>query len=467
MQLDDLIRANVGNAQFAIRLILKSVIFPNQVILRRGWYTANVSINHLVFDNCSIQRIGAFAFHQKQFFQLTSLHLQNMVDIECDSDMLNELKNFGGIYLFNVTIRQFDGSILVPPQYTLTEMECQATNHFTSFNDLFGTRRRVRLKKIFYTSVANLTVLAFSNFSGLPHIQHLKLTNCGVEVILENAFDYILMTLTNLDLTYNHLKTYSGHIFNCLNEYNTVMRSVSMIRLTGNTLECNCAVYEAASLLMLSFREYLIEYSKILYVCEDQFLVTANATHTITELQCEHVQDLRADKMCLGWENSRMYKIGHTRFSVKFDCKTDELIVRSPPKVTKYRIWIQLNGSRLMLDENMSDCPTGLWMSTSLDCKWHRSGPLTRVPIGRYLQSAEPIVICLSYLLSRGVITFWPFNCLAVMKRPEIDPFHSRTFLSTDRMIVYGLCGFLLGLIASFAYKLYLCQRNTLTAEKR
>lgn len=433
--MDDFIRANGGTPSHTIRLILRNLQFPNQTTLNRGWYTGSFSIKHVIIDNCPIQRIGPNAFQQIQLKDMTSLHLMNMVNIESDNDMLNELKIFGGIYLANITICQFYGAILMPLHNTMLEFECIGTNHFTNFNILFGIRRKIRLKIVHYKSVANLTILAASNFSGLPSIQKLIITHCGVEVIMDNAFDHLSMTLTNLDLAYNNLKTYSGHIFNYLIEYNTVMRSIPLRRLTGNPLECNCDVYEAASLLMLVFGEYLIEYATILYVCANQFLLNRSEPIANIELKCENVQNLYANKVCSEWEHTNMYKIGHTRFSMKFDANNDELIVTLPPNVAKYRIWIQLNSSRLMLEENMSDCPTGQWLSTSLICKWHNDGPLHRIPIGNYLQSTEPIVICLNYLLSRGVIKFWPFNCISIKKRPNIDLCHSHEFLSANRVI--------------------------------
>lgn len=462
--MDDVISENSSPGR-TIRLILQQVIFPYRIILR-GWYNGRANITHLVFDSCYFRRIERKAFKMDVFIPLSSLRLDNLDSIDCDKDMLSGLPTLGGIYIQNTTFQRLEQPFLLPVRSFFSEFVYTDSN-LINLDDLFGTFRLFRLKSVQFFNVKSLTTLASSNFTGLSAIQKLEIRMCGVKVITEDAFEYILETLMSLNLGNNKIKTLHAMTFNALIQRNMVMRTLSMLQFRGNAMICDCNLFEANNMLLLGFHERNIHYYTLHTACLDQFDPDTELKLP-KKLECNNLRAIHGKKICLKLEH--IHFLLHPIFRLKMDQNYENVQVISSNE-RQFRLWIQANGNSMAIDDKRLKCPKMHWVLSSVVCKLYADDVITKIPIHQFMHNSDVTMICLNYLLHRGEMRFWPLNCISTVRKTGTVHLSVLMEIWTINCYIIVVCiivGLVTGTLIILIYKIYsLWIKDNMVARKR
>lgn len=436
-----------------VRLILEDMTFPEKTI-HRGWYIGQRNITYVEIKNCDLQYIDGNALNIAALHDLSSLKFENIPSLYYRHQMLNGLNNFGGLYLANTSVRMVKEAFLYPVKQFLTEFEFMHSILRHTLNKIFGSFRLFRLKIVKVCFCSNIRVLAKSNFTGLSAVQRLELNDCSIEMIQDNAFEYIGGTLTVLNLMNNKLKKISATSFNTVIELNQVMRTLGQLQFRGNPLECDCNMIELNCMLLMSFNEVLVKFRPYL-ACKDHFF--EKQSNGSVEIQCPNLQKISATRLHL--DRSPLETIAYPKFSLKLLDGHENLQIRTSGS-RKFRVWIHENSNQIPFDDKRINCPKLHWLGASVTCTSFDSIELKQIPVARFMQLSQVTTICVHYLLHRGDLQFWPLSCISSIQTLQIDTETEEQDHSIQIYIGCILGGCIAGICLGTAYELYRIWRN-------
>lgn len=414
-----------------MKLDLEDLAFPNRTV-SRNWYRAQTPIHSLKLSYCDFTSIEPGAFETYAFSSLIDISFSNIPSFEYKSGLFNGLRRISEMYFNEVDIRQVNSGFLQPVQHTVNIIHISNTRMELDMNSLFGVHKFFNLERIHIDNQPDIYTLARSNFTGLRLIKNLMIVNSGLEVIMENAFDFIGFTLRSLRLSGNQLTTLPIGIFNVILEKNKYANTFDSVFM-NNPWECDCEFLE--SLYVSSVFNSSKAGRKM--ICDS----------TSSEISsCMNLQILSREKL----ELPTIHPVfAYAKFLVKV-VKDRALINSSTPR--NYRLWIADHDGHMRFQIKNPKCPAYDWIAQSTRCHVSRTDHNGVVLPTNEVSRHKFRTICVNYIAFRQTLSFWPLHCVTYRLAGEnMDYFWTMWPIIT--MIASSLVGAAAGSIAPLLYR--------------
>lgn len=437
--------------------------FPEQQ-LRKSWYRPEQTydIIALEFDHCDFTSIEAGAFEHTVFYNLQQLTIQGQSSFEYQTGMFNGLKSLLMLNLSGTGIHDVGDDIFLPVRETLMFITLDKLFCNFDFNNAFGVYKMLRFTSLEVRNSVHLRTLAYSNFTGLRTLQHLIIRDSQLEYILMHAFDYISITLRDLELINNRLKTLPIGLFNKFIEHN--FNSFHKVSLNTNPWRCDCELLETIFVTTGFYNELPGSVSPLAY-CP----LTVNSS---VAAQCSNLQILHKNRICMRFPSHTYVSINkylaYVKYLLKIDATQTHVYVNSSvPRC--YRLWIA-DYARIDLfgSKRNRQCPSYNWLRMATKCigvrKYMDTIALPEVAQRRFKYR----MICLNYVAPRNKLSFWPLHCIAYrIHSQSVRPLKNQR---TDSNFLYGIgggVGFLCGCLLAYLYKKEMEWRNKSSDRER
>lgn len=425
---------------------LFDIKFPDRKIAR-NWYKGIENLYLLNIVSSHFTTIESRAFDSKPFQTLQILSFRENAPFEYKSKQFSGLRNLNLLQFVATPIYNIQSDIFSPIRRTilLLHINNQKAEHASSlnFNILFGSHKFLTLHYIAIENHSDLQTLAYQNFTGLKTVKTLSLKNCGIEVIMAKAFEYISVTLQQLNLVDNKLKAIPVTLLNSLMEWNAY--AFSDVALNDNPWVCDCNLVEILHVLsghLQTFGRH-VNYK---YNVWKSFSVDQMDMCQLMIDQCSNVQILHHKNICLNTTETNSY--GFARFTLKLNKDRSYLLVNSSiPR--RFRIWIADFEQNMKFSIKNPKCPRHNWLHSYTICLILNETAEIRLPQldGHRLEYRK---ICLNYIAPNGLLRSWPLNCITFrqLSSGSIDFWPQYFSIVIGFAVIYGLiCGIVLILI--------------------
>lgn len=318
---------------------------------------------------------------------------------------------------------------------------------YTSLDYLFGYQSDW---SIYYLELTGRDmksgIIAPSNFTSLPLLSQLYLTNFGIETILDHSFDTIAHKLTALSLEGNHLKFIDSNSFRKIIEW--VSPKPLTIYLLNNQFECNCDFYKIESIFKLILNDLNNRMLVYYFKCQ-----TKGARNELAETKKSLIdgcrtglQIIHTSKLCL--DNRKSPTFYYPLFRMTVDRQNNGLRIKAPNNNDGYRLWVQqlVDHSEFNLKWGYSSdkCPKKGYIQISTKCLLLKNNS-EFIPLERLLQGADTIGICVNYV-SAGPKRFWPLHCITYSILPDVQASGISSYAMTLVITLSSLLGTISGL---------------------
>lgn len=428
---------------------LNGATFPNGT-MQVGWYNGNDTVHHLTLASESLKIIEPGAFTAKALQDLEILRFSMTSPIEFKFGIWDGLQGLqsliiGAWHVFQTESDEFLKSL----SNTLNSFKSSYgyTTNVVSLNSLFGNGNFLNLNSIAIEFIrpihGYLKVLAADNFTALSAIQSLSIIDCGVESILEQAFDYIGETLIELNLGYNNIKTMNPSLLNVFFESaKNASFEIKLLNVTNNQFECNCNFYELRNISFLNSRNEI-------YTIKAMDCQQATGNQDPNDEKCENLQKIDTGRFHM--QTEFVQSVAYPKFDLNFDQARMVLAIKNRNPV-KYRLLIQNHNDGL---RNMEHCPAATWLSRSMKCLMiNRTNE--QLMIAEYVKETELTTFYIIYASQRKM--FWPMHAATIRASVECVTNLSITYIWNEKPLVMltfvmsSIFGILLGLVVAFYY---------------
>ncbi|XP_050327593.1 uncharacterized protein LOC126757610 [Bactrocera neohumeralis] len=211
-----------GNKYFDV--IIEDCTF-NKNTIDRSTFSGSFKISTLTIRNCTLDTIVDNAFNYQTLNKLTNLTFVGTQLKALNAQTFLGLETVENFQLFNVLKQEtlpFSASNFLQPMATsLSNLVLQQTEESCCSNiihdptEWLGGNSGTVYSKLTYVDLSGTNfndTLNDNTFAKFLAVQELRMTNCSLSTIAENAFTGILSTLKSLDLRYNHLQTLDGEL---------------------------------------------------------------------------------------------------------------------------------------------------------------------------------------------------------------------------------------------------------------
>lgn len=391
-------------------MYLENLTFPERRI-SKGWYRARISVVHLEINDGAFSAIDEDAFNDDGLADMESLFLKHHKYF-----ILSPLAfdGFTALQIMSVNVAEYNGdmtvlhssAILFPIRRSI-RMLALSGGLAESIASIFSAQKFSMLFLLHISNQKNLHTLSYRDFITFPVLYTLMITNCGVRVIMPNAFDYVGVTLTNLQLIGNELKTLPIGIFNVFIEWHINMFD-KVLLIHDNPWSCDCALIETENIVF-----------HILSHKQDKNMPEAptNDCTRMHPIHCPEIEALSPGRICLSKDRERYF---FPRFRLKIDREYLNLnITATVPR--KYRLlFIDLTRT-VQFQGKKSKCPTINWLDESAKC-FKFNNQTESIPFHGIDQiHSKHQMIVLNHIAYRRKFTFWPFHSLIYGRGDDDD----------------------------------------------
>ncbi|XP_050324340.1 serine-rich adhesin for platelets-like [Bactrocera neohumeralis] len=211
-----------GNKYFDV--IIENCTF-NQNTISRSTFSGSFKMSTLTIRNCTLDTIVDNAFNYQTLNKLTNLTFVGTQLKALNAQTFLGLETVENFQLFNVlkqeTLPFSASNFLQPMAASLNNLVLQQREESCCSNiihdptEWLGGNSTTVYSKLTYVDLSGTNfndALTGNTFAKLSAVQELRLANCSLSTIAENAFTGILSTLKSLDLRYNRLQTLDGEL---------------------------------------------------------------------------------------------------------------------------------------------------------------------------------------------------------------------------------------------------------------
>lgn len=239
------------------------------------WLNITITVRILLLKNLNVMQIESGAFQGDQFKSLFALKIVNCPIRSLSRGAFDGLSNLLILSLNNVKIFNFEANALKSLPRLIEFMMSDCVRQEISLNNLFGTSKLTKLRKITVRNCNLKSTINALTFGKLRAVQDLVLTHNHIEQIDSMAFQSLFATLKTLHLNENQLKTLPKNIFHMPSTSNV------MIYLDDNPWNCDC---DLESLRLTMQRSRGASFSRI--ICASPPALASTALH-LHETLCE------------------------------------------------------------------------------------------------------------------------------------------------------------------------------------
>lgn len=360
--------------------------------------------------NCSFRRIdNSNIFLYPTFNKLV---IQNMNIDEIEADAFAEFP-INSIKFNNVRILKMRFDFLKRLAHVLEELFIEILPDEYSLNDIFNYLNSWEIQELTVMSKSpKFYRLSSDNFSSLPVLQRLDLSDCGIGIIDSDTFARFSSQFNSLNLRNNQLKTVQHQTFNRLIELHA--ERLDLYMGCGQFVN-NCIYFEFLAILAWN-----IEFSRMLV---DIFEMPCNINMNAIEpslRNCSNLQIIHREKFCWAFDSVHAYP--------KFFLRIDESKLNLSIHTEQPRKFRLLTFNMKGLGEFNKKwgvagdkCPKRGFLQQSIRCLLFnanfRQVPLASLYPGRGDgMKMELMNICVNYV-SAGAKRMWPLHCIAFTTR--------------------------------------------------
>lgn len=346
-------------------LNMSGVALPNQTLPVK-WYNGHeYRVEYLTFDGTEIIAIEAGAFDTPAFNYLLELNIMNPLHIiEYTVGMFEGLLHLVQLLIEEGADHRSNPSLnlLQPLSNSLRWFIYEGDiGHSPVLNDLFGGNALVALTNIgvLCSGKSELRVVAAANFTGLPSIRVISLSNCGIETIEPDAFHQVSHTLITLVLLENNLLQPSVHMFRVFldkwTENAVNFKYLRICKIIEELCECTMAHYRVRNASMISFHYKLPDHD---------FDACRNDIHVMSDEAMQQQQIIHPQRWHLN--HSMVWKYVFPKFHVHFNAVNATLDVIQFDQDDHYRLLIRKIDHKTLVDQQK--CPSTMWIASNVKC---------------------------------------------------------------------------------------------------
>lgn len=243
---------------------------------------------------------------------------------------------------------------------------------------------------------SQMRTVASSNFTYLPHLEVLELSNCQIEVLLERAFDNIKQ-LYVLNLSENNLKEVPIHSLNRLINSLNIDSKLNIV-LWKNTFNCTCTTEEWSSIVEMILYEQQI-YLQVYMPC----LFSFRRQH------CPNLQIIHTKSVCIAPQATLSYP----KIIIKADFDHNELIIKKSNQ-SIYRLFVQnlMNERTYNSKWGFAKCHKKGYLEQTLKCLILSNETESISLVNLTTPNVALRIICIHYV-SVGLMRVWPLHCIS------------------------------------------------------
>lgn len=401
--------------------------------LQPNWYKGLLKIDSLGITKFSSITANSFNSPALRSVERLSLSIPKFIEpIPYERGIFNGLTSLSELYISDITFTSIDKYFLQPLQKSLRYFSSDVfPKNPGDLNQLFGGARMSRLEyiRIMQYDFYPMHVIAGSNFTGLPAIQHLELAYCGIEVILADTFNFIGETLVTLHLEQNRLTTVQFSTFRqFLEKWPRFGYTSKVLNLYDCELECDCEFYKLRNITVIAMGHLVLNGS-----------CTATRNYNMYSTECfDDFQVIHTNRLHLRRRKYTSY--AYFKFELRMLIDNTTLIISNPLEQPFQLLILTSNGQ-----PSKPKCPNRYWLQHWMPC-WRLSNPVERIPVKRYLHQSTVTLFCVTSLLSQDGI--WPLHCISFRTEEKgTNPLVVKLIAVTIVIVVALILGFSLTIL--------------------
>lgn len=365
-----------------------------------------LSVNELIIRSSEIDH--AFATKGYYYFSVPAIVFENVEFKAFPLNLYDSIVNVRKVVIINSKVIEF----FIPRRsiYDCRLIEfVSRSNIFNGLNDidLIGNKTicwHLSILKISHTNI-DLYTISSNNFTQMPKLEAIEFVYCGIESILDNAFQKVSSTLRSLNLEGNYLKRIPSALLQDI--IHLITPTFDGINLKDNHLICDC---EMDMNIRMSF-------TGTRYLNQSIFIQPVPCMEeTISADQCDHIQRIHPKKVCL---QSAAREIQYPKFQLKLK-RASKLVIVETMINAKYHVWIHDNEKLVKYNSKWvysgSRCPNRMFIKSSIRCFTFKSQNLSE-PLFQRMPNSNSFIVCVVYS------SFSPLQCinfLSSFSDPEV-----------------------------------------------
>lgn len=230
--------------------------------LAPNWYNGNQNIYLLKFFECNIKKIKTKAFGSSAFDELMYLGFFNNKDfIEFENNAFYGMPHLESFTLSCMWFGALDPTITMGFENSLHTIEFSGFSQRVSIQDLLKSRQLDQLYTLQIVNNYDILALAPGNFTALPNIITLDVSDSSIAIIFDGTFDVIAKSLRFLHLCQtNLLRIKPALLYTFLFSRESFHVSVPIkfrnekgLYIHMNAIKCDCDYHFLKHLVLVTF----------------------------------------------------------------------------------------------------------------------------------------------------------------------------------------------------------------------
>lgn len=415
-----------------IILRIHEVQFKNP-IFDELWYQGEHQFSQLWFRECNINLLKTGAFNKRPFYELDCISIfSNTETILLENNLFTPLYKLRSLIIKDSKIGNLGPDLDWGIGRTINTFFFIGLPQSHTIQDMLGRERTV---KLLYLQVNRdgTSFISDKNFTKLVKVSTLDLSKCGIETIQAHAFDFIGLTLENLFLSNNRLRSIDPQLFR---SFIFVQRSYKKVELNGNLIPCDCNFVWLKNMLLINFGVH----SKVetTLKCSGPDRPRPYQPPSIQELNCYDMQVIQIKKI------PKMHQPGWTLTS--FAYKRFHLNVINDSDIESLRI-------RTNVTEQFKVLIGRFETGRKIDYSYQIQGQVQCVLITNasqhltlHYEQSGLYFVAIFYLTSLRV---WPLHLVTLNRiRHSNNPSTSELFVMISCISIWCCLAFSIGLVA-------------------
>lgn len=422
-------------------LSLRKINFPNST-LSPGWYNGDNPFIALELIGNDIEIIKTGAFDAEPFKELRELTFLNNPTVEFEHQIFRNLRKLEVLIFRFTIIKNMDTKLLQPVDRTLIHLSYFGLPVMNSFDYMLGKVRFSKLVQVrmHSTSTEALKILGPSNFTSLLVLKYLDLSHCGIEVILNQTFDFLGETVEVINLEFNELSAINAKLFHIYLDRQFLFHK--KLFLTGNPFICDCDFFEYRNMTSMN----LFENKKISH-CYKNLSCVHSVDSTETEqnrtghLKCHKMSTIHVAKICQ--YHSQFEINAHPKFHLSFQ-KERESISLKTHVIGSFRLLVK--NLELVNSRPKKRCPSRELIHKYAKC-YILSKEERAMPFTKFLAQSKISTFFVIHVSSKK--TVWPLNCMTLRNWEQQFENHlvwTRVYLVVLIAVIFLIVGLIIGI---------------------
>lgn len=413
--------------------------FPNETFTMSK-YIGKYNIDEIMFSNCSFKRLSVESrFWSLSLAEIRRLHISDMNLDSIDLDVFSLYSHIQELMFSHVNVKHFDGNFLSGKESILERLHFIWLPSEYSLNDIFNSTSTTWI--IYYLVIASFSpkfhLISAANFSKLTALEHLDLSDCGIAIIEDDAFRFIIKTLQTIYLQRNRIKQIVSSTFYGL--FDSKMKTILLtVRMDQMKCHCDLAEFKAIANTIFEHHNMRLGYALIEIGCVEK------DDDIDYHRDCAKLQTIT--RFCS--TNNFARKFQYPQFDLKWDVSTNSLMIKAY-KQRIFRVWIHRMISLTEFNNKWgytdTRCPKNGYLQTYLSCFLLNATNVT-IELDALTGDYKNIRVCIIYVWM-GPRTMWPLHCITLLNKSIETDVEEFVYIAVMLLMSSSLIGLCLSMI--------------------